>query len=225
MTSNVSLNYFVLINIIYRLPFPQIKVFIIGCFIFTSLDAISQIVDSTKPNTIYPQTQDSAKIPVSTPKIHSPKKATIMSALLPGLGQIYNKKIWKLPIFYIGFGLVGYSVDFSNRNYHDFKDAYIYRLDNNAGTIDKYDPQLINGEEKYSDEQLLQLKDYYRRNRDLSIIIGTGIYLINIIDAAVDAHFFSYDISKDLSFNITPIQIHGINQPCISSGGTFTLKL
>jgi len=134
-----------------------------------------------------------------------------MSALLPGLGQAYNKKYWKLPIIYGGFAGLGYSIDFANKKYKDFKEAYILRVD---GDPDKY-PQV-------SEDGLLQLKEYYRRNRDLSYILTAGLYILNIIDANVDAHFFDYDISKDLSLNITP---HIYNNTAFSGGVTASLGL
>ena len=127
-----------------------------------------------------------------------------MSAVLPGLGQIYNRKYWKLPIIYGGFAGLIYSAGFAGKRYKNYKEAYILRTDENPTTIDKYDYQIDNGEVKYSENGLLELKDYYRRNRDLSYIILIGIYALNIIDANVDAHFFNFDISEDLSLNITP---------------------
>ena len=96
------------------------------------------------------------------------------------------------------------------------------RVDGNPTTIDKYDPQLINDETKYSQNSLLELKEYYRRNRDLSYILTAGLYILNIIDANVDGHFFDFDISKDLSLNITP-KIY--NNTVFSGGVTASLGL
>ena len=158
----------------------------------------------------------------SNQRLHSPKKATIMSAVLPGLGQIYNRKYWKLPIIYGGFAGLVYSIGFADKRYQGFKEAFILRVDGDPATIDKYDPQLINDETKYSQDGLLQLKDYYRRNRDLSYILTVGLYVLNIIDANVDAHFFDFDISKDLTLHINPLIY---NNPAFSEKVTASLGL
>jgi len=130
-------------------------------------------------------------------KPHSPKLATLMSACVPGLGQVYNKKYWKVPVVYAGFGIIGYSFIKSNQNYKKYRDAYLFREDNDPTTIDSIFTY-------YSKEDLLINKEYYRRNRDLSAIIGVLWYVINIIDATVDAHLFSFDINDDLSLNVRP---------------------
>lgn len=126
--------------------------------------------------------------------VHSPHKATIYSALVPGLGQIYNKKYWKLPIIYGLTGVFIYAFDFNNDQYNKYKNAY---ADINAEIITEF--------EGYTEAQVLRLKDNYRRNRDLNVIVLAGIYMLNIIDATVDAHLFDYDISEDLSLNIQPV--------------------
>lgn len=127
-------------------------------------------------------------------KMHSPHKATIYSALVPGLGQIYNKKYWKLPIIYGLTGVFIYAFDFNNDQYNKYKNAY---ADLSAEKISDF--------EGYTKSQVLRLKDGYRRNRDLNVIVLAGIYMLNIIDATVDAHLFDYDISEDLSLNIQPV--------------------
>jgi hypothetical protein len=128
------------------------------------------------------------------PYVHSPKKASFYSALLPGAGQYYNKKYWKIPVLYAGFGALGYSVGFNQRLYREFKDELIKRQQNLGGL----DPDL----ERYSDSNLNELQDFYRRNRDLSYIGIALFYIINIVDATVDAHLFEFDMSDDLSMRI-----------------------
>ena len=91
----------------------------------------------------------------TTLKKHSPKKATILSAVLPGAGQIYNKKYWKLPIIYGGFGTLIAIISFNQKYYHTFKVAYVNRIDTSLHALDLY-PQ-------YSNSDLLTLRDYYRR--------------------------------------------------------------
>lgn len=140
---------------------------------------------------------DSSKIVLKKPaKYHSPKKAAAFSAIIPGAGQIYNKKWWKLPIIYAGTAGLVYSFQFNNSRYVKYLDAYKTRIDDDPSTTDSYSI--------YSDDQLVTLFKYYHRNRDLTIIGGALLYVLNIVDAAVDAHLFTFNVSDDLSLNIRP---------------------
>jgi hypothetical protein len=154
------------------------------------------------------QAADSTKVDKNE-EIHSPRKATIYSAVLPGLGQIYNRKYWKLPLVYGGFATFGYFINFNNEQYTTYKQAYSDIIDSDPYTNShlglKVNPYLLQPD-KISNftEALRRQKDYWRRNRDL-VVIGTVVfYAINIIDASVDAHFFNFDISDDLSINWVP---------------------
>ncbi len=133
----------------------------------------------------------------TTTKVHSPKVAGYMSACLPGLGQIYNKKYWKLPIIYGGFAVLTYYIMDNNANYIKFRDAYIARIDE--------DPTNDNILPEYTTDNLRIIKNIYWKNRDLSIILSVTLYVLNIFDAIADAHLYSYDVSDDLSFRIDPI--------------------
>ena len=138
----------------------------------------------------------------SSIKRHDPKKATIYSMILPGLGQAYNKKYWKIPIVYTGFGVCYYFISFNNKEYKEWQEAYNHSLSDPDNT----EPPVNEYEEMYgSNPQILKdQKDYYRRNRDLSYIF-TGIwYLLNVVDAAVDAHLYSWEIDDDLSLRFEP---------------------
>lgn len=143
---------------------------------------------------------------------HSPKKAAIMSAALPGLGQVYNKKYWKVPIIYAGFGVLTYYIIENNRNYIDFRDAYRARVDDDL-TNDNIKPE-------YTTDNLRVIKNLYWKNRDLMVILTATLYALNILDATVDAHFFTYDISDDLSFRISPTV-----EPSMGFGRTSTSAL
>lgn len=125
---------------------------------------------------------------------HSPHKATLYSLFLPGLGQAYNKKYWKIPIVYAGLGGMGY-LYVSNRNeYIKYKNALEY---------DPNDPDAIPNEYiNLSESQLKSGRDFYRRNADLSIIIGALWWILNIVDATVDAHLFNFDVSDNLSLKV-----------------------
>jgi len=155
-------------------------------------------------------------------KKHSPARAALYSAVLPGLGQAYNKKYWKIPIVYAGFGVFAYFITKNHQEYIKYREAYNYVVSG--------DSTYINNDYayKYNEEQLRDAKNYYRRNLEFTYIL-TGIwYILNILDASVDAHFFDFDIADDLTLRIDPI----IEQPRIFpyprggtiNGITLTLK-
>lgn len=127
------------------------------------------------------------------------KKASILSAVLPGAGQVYNKKYWKLPILYGGFVALAYSVYFYQNEYDRFRQALIDTRDSSAGYKPR-DPELRNVPAQY----LMNIRESYRESRDLSAISIVGLYAINIIDAAVDAHLKGFDVNENLSMRIAP---------------------
>jgi hypothetical protein len=137
---------------------------------------------------------------------HSPPKATLYSTILPGLGQAYNKKYWKIPIIYGGLTI---SIYFA-REYHDlfkdYKHGYADYMDDDSTTNHhlnlKYIYESLDASEQ--ERRLEYFKDEYKRSRDWAIIWTAGIYLLNIIDALVDAHFYDYDISDELSLQVKP---------------------
>lgn len=128
---------------------------------------------------------------------HSPAKASLLSAALPGAGQVYNRKYWKVPVIYAAFAGLGYLAKWNDNRYDTYRTAYRFRVDGNPETVDNYT-------EIYSDNDLKLLRDYYRRNRDLSLIFAGLVYVLNIVDASVDAHLFYFDVSDNLSMNISP---------------------
>lgn len=142
----------------------------------------------------------------------SPTTAVWRAAIFPGLGQIYNRKYWKLPIVYGGFMALTYAVSWNGKYYREYSVAYRDLMDNNPET-NSYLNFLRPGvsESTYSKEWLQKTfkrkNDYYRRNRDLSIIGMLGVYLVSILDAYVDAQLYDFDISPDLSFHIEPTVI------------------
>lgn len=143
-------------------------------------------------------------------KVHFPRKATMYSAVLPGLGQIYNRQWWKVPIIYGGFVGLGMAIQWNHNYYTSYKQAYIDMNDGNLET-DSYKelPILANVNElgsHTSENQTAQTRfEYYNRQRDLLIIGTVGFYLLNILDANVNAHFLDFDISEDLSLHFEPI--------------------
>lgn len=149
-----------------------------------------------------------------------PRIAVRRSAILPGLGQIYNKRWWKVPLVYGGFVGIGLVFEFNQRYYQIFLKEAQYRELNPRKT---QNPNYA----VYSNEGIIQIKDSYRRNRDLTILAGIGFYAIQLIDAYVDAKFFRFDVSDDLSFKIEPLMPgQDIYNASVSSPGIgFKVKL
>ena len=145
-----------------------------------------------------------AAVNYSTNEVSQVKKATTLSTICPGAGQIYNKSYWRVPIVIGGMASTIYTIDWNNRGYQRFKTAYGLRVDydNNPDKYPNGSADEFRG--NYTATFLKNLKDSYRRNRDLCIILTAGIYLLNILDAHVDAHLQDYDISDDLSMNMEP---------------------
>ncbi|OUV76028.1 MAG: hypothetical protein CBC83_01630 [Flavobacteriales bacterium TMED123] len=143
--------------------------------------------------------------------IQSPKKAALLS-LIPGAGQVYNKKYWKVPIIYAGLITSAYYINDNHNQYKAYKKAYLIRIDNDPHTNDEYVGQ-------YSSNDLIILKDFYRRNREISILCFVSVYILNILDASVGAHLFNYDISENISLNVSPLSIKDF------SGISLTLNL
>jgi len=139
----------------------------------------------------------------------NPRKATIMSLLIPGGGQIYNKKYWKLPIVYGGFAGCIYALSWNQSTYTDYRVAYMDIMDDDPNTRSYEDFLPPNYEIDTDVEEWLKSvfknrKDKYRRWRDMSIFAFAGMYVISAIDAYVDAELSHFDISKDLSLDLTP---------------------
>ena len=156
------------------------------------------------PLTIFAQTTQTKKSQdTSLLAVHNPKKATIMSACVPGLGQIYNKKYWKVPILYAGFAVLGYFIVDNTKQYQDFKNAYLYEYgDSSKITLNKRSRGYVN---TYTLDGLQQGKDYYKTYRDLSIILIGFVYVLNIIDATVDANLFNFNVTEDVSLQLKPV--------------------
>ena len=165
-------------------------------------------------------------IPVSKPpgqKVQKePLKATMMAVAFPGLGQIYNRKYWKIPLVYAGFGALIYTARFNSSNYIMYMKAYqdftddIKETDSYRKLIlaepSTYDPVLypvtaVPSNTSYYKDGMLRMVDYYKRYRDLSYIGIAGWYLISIIDANVDASLFNYDVSDNLDLAVYPVQV------------------
>jgi hypothetical protein len=144
-------------------------------------------------------------------------KAALMSAILPGAGQVYNKKYWKVPVIYGGAFVLGYFIKTNNTEYKKFKEAIVERNDGDSTTVDDYP--------RYTDEDLKARKDYYRRNRDLCYIFAGLLYTLNIIDAYVDSQLMNFDVSDNLSLHTGGTFNYLANGlPVVSLQLTLTLK-
>jgi hypothetical protein len=128
---------------------------------------------------------------------HSPKKAMLLSTVLPGAGQVYNKKAWKIPIIYAGIGVSVYAAFWKQDKFDVYRNAWNIRNDGNEDTKDEFDGV-------YSDLQLIQIQNFYDKNKEVSIAFAIGFYALNILDANVDAHLFEFDVSDDLSMKLEP---------------------
>jgi hypothetical protein len=150
-----------------------------------------------------------------------PGKALVYSLMLPGAGQVYNKRYWKVPIIYAGLGLMVYFIDFNSRNYTRFDNAYRQRVDIERFNRDSMpDPQLPPTDEFANIltlEGINSYRQYYDKNLQLSIIGIVVVYLLNGIEAFVDRHLQEFDVSKNLSFQYTP--------NLYTSGGQVSLKI
>ena len=142
----------------------------------------------------------------------NPKRALWLALVLPGAGQIYNRKYWKLPIFYGGFIGCIYALSWNNTMYKDYSQAYLDISDNDPSTA-SYNKFLHLGveinssnEDRYRD-LFRSRKDKYRRWRDMSVIAMVVVYALSVIDAYVDAELSEFDISKDLSLRVQPTAI------------------
>lgn len=142
--------------------------------------------------------------------VPNPTKATWLALVIPGGGQIYNRKYWKLPIFYGGFAGCAYALTWNNKMYKDYSAAYKDAVNGNFNSTSITD--LLPPGYKYSESQLTETlrkrKDTYRRYRDLSIFAFIGVYLLSVVDAYVDAELSNFDITPDLSMKVEPAIIN-----------------
>ncbi|HBO05349.1 MULTISPECIES: DUF5683 domain-containing protein [Bacteroides] len=156
--------------------------------------------------------------------VPNPTKATWLALVIPGGGQIYNRKYWKLPIFYGGFAGCAYALTWNGKMYKDYSNAYKDAMNGNmqSSSITDLLPPGYSISETQLKELLRKRKDTYRRYRDLSIFAFIGVYLLSVIDAYVDAELSNFDISPDLSMKVEPTVIN--NQMSNSSNRSVGLQ-
>lgn len=178
--------------------------------IIISADTV-ELVNTTEMDKLFADGTIMDSIPVDAKKVFVPDpiKAVWYSALCPGLGQIYNRRYWKLPIVIGGFMGLGYGASWNNSMLSDYTRAYYDLMDNDPSTksyMDFFPPNTSEDSlnRTWLERTLKNRKDYFRRNRDLCIIGMVGVYLIAVVDAYVDASLTNFDISPDLSMQVVP---------------------
>ena len=191
----------------------------------TNKEKIQQLEAPTKAATLLMKS-DSTFNNVPEPKkqfIPNANKALWLAMVFPGGGQIYNRKYWKLPIVYGGFVGCAYALNWNNKMYQDYSQAYLDIMDNDPNTksYEDFIPSSISiaGQEERFKEIFRKRKDLYRRQRDLSIFCSIGVYLLSIIDAYVDAELSNFDISKDLTLRVEPATFNDIQSKKFNSVG------
>lgn len=131
---------------------------------------------------------------------HSPGKALLLSAVLPGAGQVYNRQVWKVPIVYAALGVVGYLTynNFTQMKY--YRDEYLYRVDNNNQTQYPDNPDMV----ATPTSNIYNLYEAYNQTFQLSVIVAAAIYGLNLLDAYIYGHLFDFQITDDLTLNMSP---------------------
>lgn len=177
-------------------------------FMIASQHSTAQVAKDTlltnalKDTTVYNNTLPSASgdtvaIPVKPkPFQPNPKKAGLYSSIVPGLGQLYNRQYWKIPVIYAGIGIAGYFFLHNLDNYQSYRKAYINRI-NNPNYIDKYTGI-------YDGTQLQQLQSDYNKYLDLTVLFSAIGYTLEVIDAITSAHLKNFEVSRDISLHIKP---------------------
>lgn len=166
-------------------------------------------VDTARLRAVTDSVSKLAAVPPIRPKfVPDPKRALWLSLILPGAGQIYNRKYWKLPIIYGGFLGCAYALIWNQQMYRDYSQAYLDIMDDDPRTcsyLDMLPPRYdITGKEEQFKNIFKRKKDFYRRYRDLSAFCFVGVYILSVIDAYVDAQLSAFDITPDLSMRIAP---------------------
>ena len=169
---------------------------------------------------------DSIQRELTIPKkrfIPNSNRSVWLAMVFPGAGQIYNRKYWKLPIVYGGFVGCAYALNWNNKMYKDYSQAYLDIMDDDPNTKSYEDflplNSSITGQEERFKEIFRKRKDLYRRQRDLSIFCFIGVYLLSIIDAYVDAELSDFDISNDIGLKIEPALFNDGNSKNFNSVG------
>lgn len=174
------------------------RVFFVFLLALAVIPALAQDSVKIERDTIFLEPEDTVLIK-SYAKRFNPRKALLYAAVLPGLGQVYNKKYWKLPLVYGGFYFIGKGINYYNVIYTDYKVHLFYNLEHDLeGDTD------INVATNLTTAQLRRIVDKARRERDFMVILMGGMYLLQIVDAHVDSHLKEFDLNPNLKVSIEP---------------------
>lgn len=167
----------------------------LGCFLSACL-AVAQ-----EDSTIVDQAATVRTIDLSADSLnwrmrHKPRLATLYSAILPGAGQIYNRKYWKAPVVWGGLGLSVFFIQRNTREYERYRNGYVDLVDDDPTTVSEF--------EGSNAQSVRDVADTYHKWRDMSFLAVTAVYILNVVDATVDAHFVRFDVGEDLSMDLVP---------------------
>jgi hypothetical protein len=165
--------------------------------VIAAIPGLSQDSLKITRDTIFLEPEDTVLIK-SYAKRYNPRKALLYAAVVPGLGQVYNKKYWKLPLVYGGFYLIGRNISGYNKVYVEYKNHLFYNIEN------KLSDTQLNPNINLTTPQLRRIVDKARRERDLWVIVMGGMYLLQIVDAHVDAHLKEFDLNPNLKVRVEP---------------------
>jgi len=185
---------------------------------YAGINAFAQVI-TTGPDSALVRT-NTDPLPPEQKKLSTPGKAALYSAILPGLGQIYNKSYWKVPIIYAVAAGLGYSIASNHSNYLKYRQAVVVRSDTiSTNNVDEFTPRLVNFTNEQAINSLTRARDQSRRWRDYSILYSFLAYGLNVTEAYVHAHLKGFDISEDLTMQVQPtlLQVtHNIYSPAFS---------
>jgi len=199
------------------------KIFYLLIFLFFLSNAYSQVVPAVDPVAIKDSSATKkSKVDTAKQKIYDPKVAARRSAIIPGWGQAYNKKYWKIPIIYAGLGVTGYIFVNNIKIYKEYKFAYSARIKAEPPTLDSTDyHQLDDIYKVLSPNSIRSARDEFRRYVDYSALIFILLWGLNVVDAAVDAHLKNFDVSPDLSLQFKA----GYSDMARTNGVSLVLKI
>ena len=186
-------------------------------------DSFPVTKDSLKPATKPAVAKDTTSAAKKVKVPHDPRKATIRSAILPGWGQVYNRKYWKVPIVYAALGITGY-VFFDNiKTYREVRFAYQVTVGKDTASWDNVAPYLRVFVENNATSSLDNYRREFRRNIDYSVLVFLLFWGLNVVDATVDAHLKEFDVSPELSMKLKPLTPANTDQ--LAVGNTTGISL
>lgn len=213
--------FFVLSFLVKNIVLKKYSIIIAVTILVTFLESFSVIAQERADSTLLVTDGGNVFVVLDTTRVEAkdtvrvftssfvpdPAKATWYALVCPGLGQIYNRSYWKVPVLYGGIVTLGYLIVWNGRMYNDYRNAYHDMMDNDPNTH-SYE-SLVSGytssDASWLQSTLKRKRDMYRRYRDMSIFGMAGLYLVSVVDAFVDAHLYDFTVSDDLSLRVEPV--------------------